>query len=85
MKSIYFDIALLIDLVQQQAPEYSGVVDQLATVSGKLWLRKAYITLDTSSDKINETLVLDHPSEGTIVIDLLADGKIKGIELLSLI
>ena len=57
----------------------------------KEWIRKPYIRFVTgerpnlpgSEWQFEENVVLEHDTEGTIVLDILKDGRIGGIEFVS--
>lgn len=89
MKNPYFDINIIIDLLLQQEPERTDLVEQLRNSEWQKFLRHSYLhlasndTLAGSEVKIEESIVLEHEEEGTIVLDVLKNGKIKGIEFIS--
>lgn len=86
-----FHINQIIDLVRAQEPSRLDIIAALEKVERKSWIRQAYIHF-VSAERANkpgsewqfdENLVLEHDTEGTIVLDLLKDGRIGGIEFLS--
>ncbi len=91
MKGKYFKIEWIIKLISEQEPERTDLFEQLNRIGEKSWPRQAYINF-VSTEKPNqvgsewqfkESIVLEHENEGTIVLDILKDGRIGGIEFLS--
>lgn len=93
VKDPYFDIKWIIKLIQEQEPDRMDLVAQLESSPKKRWERQAYFRF-VSSDRPNqpgsewqfyENVVLEHKTEGTIVLDVLKDGRIGGIEFIKYI
>lgn len=91
MKNPYFDIELIIDLIKEQEPDRTDLIEQLRKSDRQRWIRQPYIRF-VSGDRPNqpgsewqfeENIVLEHDSEGTIVLDILKDGRIGGIEFVN--
>ena len=85
MKSPYLNTETIISLVAEQYPEKLEVLSQLKSIGQKKWFKKAYIVVSEGYDKRNpvkESIVLEDEEVGRLVIDVLTDGKIKGIEML---
>lgn len=91
MKENYFKIEWIIDLIKEQEPERLDLIQQLEDSNIKKWIRQPYISL-VSAERPNqqgsewqfeENIVLEHETEGTIVLDILKDGRIGGIEFLN--
>jgi len=86
MKNPYFDINLIIDLILEKEPNRIDLIEQLKNTEWQKFLRRGYLHLISIEDQfdsewqIHETIVLEHEEEGTIVLDILESGKIKGIE-----
>lgn len=87
MKEPYFDIQIIIDLIEEQEPERLGLIEQLQKSERQRWVRQPYVSLNSSFDgsnlKIEESIALEHETEGTIVLDIFQDGRIKGIEFVN--
>ncbi len=91
MKTIYFNKQILIDLLENQNPIQTNLITQLKEMKAKRWLKKPYIRFVNDKNanqkgaewQIKESLELEHSTEGTIIIDVLKDGRIGGIELLN--
>ena len=85
------DIEAIVELISKQEPERMDLIDQLRKqVKGSIDL-KPYVRF-VNSDKPNqkgsewqfdENVILEHETEGTIVLDILKDGRIGGIEFIS--
>jgi len=91
MKAPYFNIKLVIELIKEQEPDRHDLIEELKKYENKKWIRQAYIRF-VSSEKPNlpgskwqfkENIVLEHEVEGTIILDVLKDGRIGGIELVN--
>ncbi len=91
MKEPYFDIEWIIELIKEQEPERLDLIQELKKLDIKKWIRQPYIYF-VSTEKPNqpgsewqfdENIVLEHETEGTIVLDILKDGRIGGIEFLN--
>jgi hypothetical protein len=80
MKNPYFDINLIIDLILEQEPNRIDLIEQLRNSDWQKFLRRKYLYLIPDEGQIKESIVLEHEVEGTIVLDVLESGKIKGIE-----
>lgn len=88
MSEPYFEIERLIELVREQAPERLELVKQLEQSVFRKWIRQPYVQFvsDENADgpgSIRESIVIEHPSEGTMVVDVLKDGRIGGIEFVN--
>lgn len=88
-----FNPQWVIDLVKEQKPDRLDVIDALEKgIKGK-WESRAYINFVSTKNanqegsewQFKENIVLEHDTEGTIVIDLLKNGKIGGIEFVKYI
>lgn len=87
----YFKIEWIITLIKEQEPDRLDLIDQLQMSERKKWIRQPYVSF-VSSERPNlpgsewqfeENIVLEHETEGTIVLDILKDGRIGGIEFIS--
>lgn len=92
-KNEIFNPQWIIDMVKEQEPDRLDVIDALEKcVKGK-WESRAYIHFvspknanqEGSDWQFDENIVLEHDTEGTVVIDLLKSGKIGGIEFVKYI
>lgn len=91
MKNPYFDIEWIIDLIKEQEPDRTDLIEQLKKSDRKKWIRQPYIHFISgarpnqpgSEWQFEENIVLEHKSEGTIVLDILKDGRIGGIEFVN--
>ena len=92
-KQSKFKIELIIDLVKEQEPKRTDLIEQLENSEIKEWFRQAYVHFVSgfrpnqpgSEWQFEECIELEHPTEGTIVLDILKDGRIGGIEFLNYI
>lgn len=91
MKETYFEIEWLIELIHEQESNRFDLIEQLEKSAMKKWIRQPYIYF-VSAERPNqpgsewqfkESIVLEHKTEGTIVLDILKDGKIGGIEFVN--
>jgi hypothetical protein len=88
-----FDSKWIIELVKAQYPEKLEIIERLKTCKAGYWKSKAYIYFVSATNpnqlKSNwqhkESLILEDEKKGTIVIDILTENKIGGIEFLSCI
>lgn len=91
MRDQYINIELIVDLIKEQVPERTDLIMELQKLKSKKWIRQAYISLkklydsnELDSDwQFDENIVLEHDTEGTIVLDIYKNGKIGGIELIN--
>ena len=91
MTEPYFKIEWIITLIKEQEPERTDLIKQLQDSEKKEWIRQSYIrfvsrerpNLSGSEWQFEENIVLEHDTEGTIVLDILKDGRIGGIEFVS--
>ncbi|GAA5022035.1 hypothetical protein GCM10011506_01700 [Marivirga lumbricoides] len=90
MKNSYFEIEWIIDLIKEQEPNRTDLIEQLRASEIRQWIRRPYLRL-VSGERPNqqgsewqflENIVLEHATEGTIVLDILKDGRIGGVEFL---
>lgn len=91
MQETYFHIQRIIELIKEQEPERLDIIEQLKKSDRKKWIRQPYIRFVSaerpnqlgSKWQFDENIVLEHTTEGTIVLDILKDGRIGGIEFVS--
>jgi len=87
----YFDIALIIDAIREQEPHRTDLIEQLKNLKFRGWIRQPYVRFVSGENanqpgaewQFKENIVLEHETEGTIVLDVLKDGRIGGIEFIS--
>jgi uncharacterized protein YuzE len=93
MTEPYFKIDWIITLIKEQEPKRTDLIEQLQNSERKEWIRQAYIrfvsgekpNLPGSEWQFEENIVLEHDTEGTIVLDILKGGQIGGIEFVKYI
>lgn len=81
----------LIRLLHAQYPQRTDVLRALQLCSDGFWESNDYIYFIRSREpnqanmesRVVESLVLEDQSEGTIVVDVVADGRIAGIGYVS--
>ncbi|SDC02680.1 hypothetical protein [Williamwhitmania taraxaci] len=88
------DIENIIKLVKEQEPDRQDIVEALRSSKGGYWSSIGYYCFVASDIKPNkpgsnwqydECMVIEQKEKGDIVIDLLKDGRIGGIEFIDLI
>ncbi|MCU7552848.1 hypothetical protein OCK74_27260 [Chitinophagaceae bacterium LB-8] len=87
------NIEEIITLVKKQEPERADVIEALQKCSGGKWTSKGYYQFINSKNanepgaawQIDESIVLEQENKGDIVLDILKDGRIGGIEFIDLI
>ena len=91
MKKSKIHIDTIIELARQQLPNRADIIDQLLKLEKKEFDIKTYVQF-VNSEKLNqkgsewqfaENIILEHESEGTIVLDILKDNRIGGIEFIN--
>ncbi|GAB5521096.1 MAG: hypothetical protein RhofKO_33470 [Rhodothermales bacterium] len=83
MRRESFDPAPLIDLLKQQYPESETVAEALTQCTSGYRESRAYMYFVMPNDPAwggGETLMLVDSKRGEIVLDVLVDGRIGGIE-----
>ncbi len=88
------DIEQIIKLVQEQEPDRTDLISALRNCKGGQWTSNGYYSFIVSDNKPNqpgsnwqhdESIVIEQEEKGDIVIDVLKDGRIGGIEFIDLI
>ena len=87
----YFNIESIIELLKEQEPDRTDLIDQLRNSGIKGWIRQAYVSFVSRENanqpgsewQFEENIVLEHETEGTIVLDVLKKRRIGGIEFVS--
>jgi len=91
MQKSEFHIEQIIELIKEQEPDRLDLIEELEKSERKMWIRQPYIHF-VSAERSNqpgsewqfdENIVLEHKTEGTIILDILKDGRIGGIEFVS--
>ena len=85
------EIEAIVELIRKQKPERLDLIDQLRKqMNGSIDLRpyvkfvNSYKPNQKGSEwQFDENIILEHETEGTIVLDILKDGRIGGIEFIS--
>ena len=91
MQKTEFHIEQIIELIKEQEPDRLDLITELEKSERKKWIRQPYIYFVSgerpnqpgSEWQFDESIVLEHETEGTIVLDILKDGRIGGIEFVS--
>ena len=91
MQKPEFHIEQIIELIKEQEPDRLDLIEELEKSERKKWIRQPYIHFvsaerpnqSDSEWQFEENIVLEHETEGTIVLDILKDGRIGGIEFVS--
>ena len=87
------DIKKIIRLVREQEPDREDIITSLQSCKGGHWSSKGYYQFVDSRNpnqagsewQHDDCIVIEQENEGDIVIDLLKDGRIGGIEFTALI
>lgn len=87
----YFDIEWIIDLIREQEPHRTDLIEQLNKSEVRGWIRQPCVRFVSGENanqpgaewQFEENIVLENETEGTIVLDVLKDGRIGGIEFIS--
>lgn len=87
------NIEKIISLVREQEPDKDDIVSALQNCKGGHWSSNGYYQFVSSRNpnqpgsewQHKECVVIEQENEGDIVIDLLKDGRIGGIEFIELI
>ena len=85
----YIDKDLIIELLKEQAPNSEKQIKQLQYMAELKWIKNPYIRFvdNVNANKkdaewqFKKNIVLEHKTEGTIILDILKDGEIGGFEL----
>ncbi|MEQ8246015.1 hypothetical protein [Fulvivirga sp.] len=79
----YFKIEWIIELIKEQAPNRVELIDNLLQSGIKGWVRQPYVRFVSASNsdwRYIESIALEHKKEGTIILDVLKDDIVGGIE-----
>lgn len=88
-----YDPKWLVTLLQEQFPSEEAAAKALTTCRVGRWESRAYIHFVDSRNanepnaewQFERNIVLQHPQEGMIVLDVLKDGRIGGVEFVKYI
>jgi hypothetical protein len=88
-----FYLKTIIELVKQQEPNRSDIVEMLENCPIKKWKKRAHIHFVSGLNanqpnaewQFKESIRLDDEKHGTIIVDILKDNRIGSIEFLSLL
>ncbi|MCR9154443.1 MAG: hypothetical protein NXI09_10065 [Bacteroidetes bacterium] len=91
MRKPEFHIDQIIELIREQEPYRLDLIKELEKSEKKKWIRQPYIHFVSterpnqpgSEWQFDENIVLEDEIEGTIVLDILKDVGIGGIEFVS--
>ena len=86
-----YDPTWLVEWVRKNVPGEPWLADALARCTRGAWGGRAYLYFVDPTDanqpgaewQIADSVTLDHPKEGTLVLDVLSDRRIGGIEFLA--
>lgn len=86
-----YDPTWLIQLAKEQAPEYPWLPSALSKCTRSRWRGEAYLSFvddarpnePGSAWHFLENIVLEHPSQGELVLDILTEQRVGGVEFLS--
>jgi uncharacterized protein YuzE len=81
----------IIDIAREQIGDDENLINALEKCTKGRWESNAYLQFVSSKKanepdaewQIQESIVLQHEIEGELVIDVLKDGRIGGIEFIS--
>jgi len=87
------NIQEVIDLIKINIPEKSSLKNSLETAKYGNWESEAYYRFVDSKNankpgaewQFKENIVFDHPQLGTIVLDILQDDRLGGIEFVKFV
>lgn len=88
-----FNSQWIVELVKKQEPERLDIIEALEKCTKGKWESRAYIYFVSQKNanqkgaewQFKENIVLEHKKIGTIVLDVLKDGRIGGIEFVKYI
>ena len=87
------DIEQIIFLLKRQEPDRDDIVESLRKAKNGQWTSNGYYSFVNSKDanetdaewQFCENVVLEQENKGDIVLDILKDGQVGGIEFMDLI
>ena len=83
-----YDPAWLVELARVQVPELDWLPAALAECTQCYWRSRAYVYFvdptrpnePGSSWQFQENIILEHPEQGGLVLDILKGGRVGGVE-----
>jgi hypothetical protein len=86
-----YDPTWLVEWVRENVPEDPWLPDALARCTRASWSRPAYLYFVDPIDanrpgaewQIDDGIMLDHPKEGVLILDVLTGHRIGGIEFMA--
>ena len=93
MKASYYMVETLIELVREQHSDRNDIISALNNLHIIGFPRQAYKQFISAENpnrpgsewQFKENIVLEDKIDGTIVLDVLEDGRIGGVEMVSYI
>lgn len=87
------NIKEIIELVKQQEPDRQDIIEAIQNASGGQWTSNGYYRFVDSKNanqpgavwQFDENIALEQENRGDIILDILKDGRIGGIEFIDLI
>lgn len=87
---VAYDPAWLVDLARERK-DHPWLAEALAKCRTARWESRAYVAFIDSSNanasdspwQFQENIVLEHSTEGDLVLDILVGGRVGGVEFLS--
>jgi hypothetical protein len=82
----------LVNLLQQQLPDKTELADAVKNCRRGVWQNKGYIyfvspknpDLPGSEWQFKENVIVEDEARGAVVIDILQDGRVGGLQFLDL-
>jgi len=86
-----YDPSWLVELAREQEPEHPWLPEALAVCTRCRWRSPAYVYFVDGSNpnqpgsswQFVTNLILEHPTEGELVLDILTEHRVGGVEFLS--
>jgi hypothetical protein len=86
-----YDPAWLVEWLRENEPELGWLADALARCTRAMDGGPAYLCFVDPADanqpgaawQMDRSVTVDHPVEGTLVVDVLTGGRVGGIEFLA--
>jgi hypothetical protein len=87
------NIQEIIDFIKYNSPKESNLISNLETIESGEWESKAYYKFVDSANanqqgskwQFKENIILEHPKFKTIVLDILENDRLGGIEFIKFI
>ena len=80
-----YDPTWLVDLARSQGPDAPWLADALARCTRAAWECEAYLYFFPKKRSVSfgENIILESSTEGDLVLDVLADRSVAGVEFLA--